>query len=139
MAVKTEYEKHTLLKIVSRNFLVWKFCGKAQQENRLNYGFLSSVWDHFWQRTWGLLLTKFNLNSYGHKTFSVIFYGLTFNFSETTKATIVHFHVKCYFNPLQPWLAFHIETSHLTFNANQMTGFSKKWNTGLEWFKRRLL
>ena len=26
-------------------------------------------------------------------------------------------------NPFQPGVAFHIETSHLIYNANQVTGF----------------
>ena len=36
-------------------------------------------------------------------------------------------------NPFQPSVAFHIETSHLICNANQMTGFYIECNTGLKW------
>ena len=41
--------------------------------------------------------------------------------------------ISAHFNPFQPSVAFHIKTSHLIFNANQMTGFFMKWNTGLKW------
>ena len=37
------------------------------------------------------------------------------------------------FNPLQPSVACHIETSHLVCTANQMTGFYMKCNTELNW------
>ena len=33
---------------------------------------------------------------------------------------------------LQPTVAFHVETSHLIYIANQMTGFYITCNTGLE-------
>ena len=36
-------------------------------------------------------------------------------------------------NPLQPSVAFHIETSHLFYSANQMAGFYMKYNTRLRW------
>ena len=36
-------------------------------------------------------------------------------------------------DPFQPSVVFHIETSHLICNANQMTGFHMKCNTGLRW------
>ena len=36
-------------------------------------------------------------------------------------------------NPFQPSVAFHIETSHLISSANQITGFSMKYNTGQKW------
>ena len=36
-------------------------------------------------------------------------------------------------NPLQPRVAFHIGTSHLIYNANQITGFYMKHNIGLRW------
>ena len=36
-------------------------------------------------------------------------------------------------NPFQSSVAFHTETSHLIGKANQITGFSMKWNTGLKW------
>ena len=39
-------------------------------------------------------------------------------------------------NPFQPSAKFHIETSHLTYTANQMTGFYVECNTGLKWVKR---
>ena len=39
------------------------------------------------------------------------------------------------FNPFQPSIAFHIETSHLFCRANQVTGFYIKHNTGLKWVK----
>ena len=39
-------------------------------------------------------------------------------------------------NPFQPCVAFHIETSHLFYRANQMTGFYMKRNKGLIWVKR---
>ena len=35
--------------------------------------------------------------------------------------------------PFQSSFAFHIEISHLICNANQMTGFCVKCNTGLQW------
>ena len=38
-----------------------------------------------------------------------------------------------YFNPSQPSVAFHIETSHLISTASQMTGFHMKCNSGLKW------
>ena len=41
--------------------------------------------------------------------------------------------ISAHFNPFQPSVAFHIKTNHLIFNANQMTGFFMKWNTGLKW------
>ena len=34
---------------------------------------------------------------------------------------------------LQPNVAFHIETSHLIYTANQMTGLYMKCNGGLKW------
>ena len=37
------------------------------------------------------------------------------------------------FNPFQPRVAFHIETSHLICIANQMTGFYMECITGLKW------
>ena len=37
-----------------------------------------------------------------------------------------------YFNPVQPSAAFHIKTSHLIYNANQMTGFCMKCISGLK-------
>ena len=37
------------------------------------------------------------------------------------------------FNPFQPSVAFHIETSHLICTANQMTGFYLECKTGLKW------
>ena len=39
---------------------------------------------------------------------------------------------KC-FSPFQSSVAFHIETSHLICNANQMIGFFMKCKTGLKW------
>ena len=38
-------------------------------------------------------------------------------------------------NPFQPSVVFHIETSHLICNANRMTGFYMKCNTGLKCVK----
>ena len=38
-----------------------------------------------------------------------------------------------YFNPSQPSVAFHIETNHLIYIANQMTGLYMKCNSGLQW------
>ena len=38
-----------------------------------------------------------------------------------------------HFNPIQPSVAFHIETSHLICGVNQTTGFHLKCNTGLKW------
>ena len=38
---------------------------------------------------------------------------------------------KCYLNPFPSSVIFHIDTSHLTFSANQMTGFYMKWT--LDW------
>ena len=40
--------------------------------------------------------------------------------------------------PFQPSLVFHIETSHLIFSANQITGLYMKWNPGLECVKSNL-
>ena len=37
------------------------------------------------------------------------------------------------FNPSQPGVAFHVETSHLIYTENQMTGFYMKYNSGLKW------
>ena len=39
---------------------------------------------------------------------------------------------KDFLNPFQRSVAFHIETSHLIWNANQITGFFKKYHTGLK-------
>ena len=39
------------------------------------------------------------------------------------------------FNPFQPSVVFHIETSHLICTANQITGFYVKCNPGLKWVK----
>ena len=36
-------------------------------------------------------------------------------------------------NPLQPSVAFHIETNQLICKTNQLTGFYMKYNTGLRW------
>ena len=36
------------------------------------------------------------------------------------------------FDPFQPRVVFYIETSHLIYTANQMTGFYMKCNTGLK-------
>ena len=46
-----------------------------------------------------------------------------------------------YFNLSQPSVAFHIETSHLIYTANQMTGFYMKCNSGFKWVNptRRIL
>ena len=46
-----------------------------------------------------------------------------------------HFQFGCLFflNPFQPSVAFHIVTSHLICNANQMTGFYMKRNNWLKW------
>ena len=38
-----------------------------------------------------------------------------------------------YFNLSQPSVAFHIETSHLIYTANQMTGLYMNCNGGLKW------
>ena len=35
--------------------------------------------------------------------------------------------------PFQPSFTFHIETSHLIYATNQMTGFYMKCNNGLKW------
>ena len=50
------------------------------------------------------------------------------------------FLIKCYkhdpgkyFNPSQPSVAFHIETSHLIYTTDQMTDFFMKSNSGLKW------
>ena len=34
-----------------------------------------------------------------------------------------------YFNPSQPSVAFHIETSYLNYTENQMTGLYMKYNS----------
>ena len=36
-------------------------------------------------------------------------------------------------NPFQPSAAFHIKTSHLTCNPNQMTDFYMESSTGMKW------
>ena len=36
-------------------------------------------------------------------------------------------------NPFQPNIAFYVETNHLIFTPNQMTGFYMEFNTGLKW------
>ena len=41
--------------------------------------------------------------------------------------------LKKYFNLSQPSAAFHIETRHLIYTANQMTGLYMKCNSGLKW------
>ena len=38
-------------------------------------------------------------------------------------------------NSFQPIVAFHIESSHLIWTANQMTSLCMKCNTGLKWFE----
>ena len=43
------------------------------------------------------------------------------------------------FNLFQPSVAFYIETSHLIYIANQMTGFYMECNTGLKRVKWTLL
>ena len=40
-------------------------------------------------------------------------------------------------NPFQPSAAFHVETSHLIYSANQITGCCKECGTGLRWVKWR--
>ena len=44
-----------------------------------------------------------------------------------------------YFNPFQPSIAFHMETSHLFCSTKQVTGFCMKTNTGLKRVKTLLL
>ena len=39
------------------------------------------------------------------------------------------------FNPFQPSVAFHIETSHWFYFAREMTGSYMKFNTMLNWVK----
>ena len=43
------------------------------------------------------------------------------------------------FNPFQPSVAFHIETSHLFSSVKQMTGFYIKCNIGLEWVNSEIV
>ena len=43
---------------------------------------------------------------------------------------VATFYISSFFNPFQPSVAFHIETSHLICTANQMTGFYVKCNFG---------
>ena len=43
------------------------------------------------------------------------------------------------FNPFQPSVEIHIETSHLICTTNQMTGFHMKWNTRLKWVENALI
>ena len=47
-----------------------------------------------------------------------------------------HFLVMSLCLPFQPNLGFHIETSHLIYTANQMTGFYIECNTKLKWVKK---
>ena len=42
-------------------------------------------------------------------------------------------------NPFDPNVTFHIETSHLICNPNQVTGFCKECNVGLKWINQRLV
>ena len=42
-------------------------------------------------------------------------------------------------NPFRPIFTFHIETSHLSCYANQVTGFCMKCNTGLKWVNIRAI
>ena len=42
-------------------------------------------------------------------------------------------------NPFQPSVEFHIETSHLFCRAKQMTGFYMKHKNGLKWAKNKTL
>ena len=42
-------------------------------------------------------------------------------------------------NPFQPSVEFHIETSHLFCRAKQMTGFYMKHKNGLKWVKNKTL
>ena len=42
-------------------------------------------------------------------------------------------HIQEVLNPLQPSVAFHIETSHLICTTNQISGFYIKCNAGLKW------
>ena len=43
------------------------------------------------------------------------------------------------FNPFQPSVEIHIETSHWICTTNQMTGFHMKWNTRLKWVENALI
>ena len=38
-------------------------------------------------------------------------------------------------NLFQPSVTFHVDTSHLIRNENQMTGSYMEYNTGLKWVK----
>ena len=49
------------------------------------------------------------------------------------------FQIKPVFNPFQPSIAFHIETSHLICTTNQMTGCYMKCKAGLKCIKVALL
>ena len=40
------------------------------------------------------------------------------------------------FNPFQPRVAFHIETSHLISSAKKMSVFYMKLNTEIKWVKK---
>ena len=51
-------------------------------------------------------------------------------FQMMLRKPFMDFHI---INPIQPSVAFHIETRHLICSANQMTGFYMRCNTGLKW------
>ena len=42
---------------------------------------------------------------------------------------------QCVFNPFQPSVALHIQTSHLICRAKQMTGFYMRGHTAVKWVK----
>ena len=40
-------------------------------------------------------------------------------------------------NPFECNVTFHIETNHLIYGENQLTGFYMEYNTGLKWVKQQ--
>ena len=55
------------------------------------------------------------------------------NFSATFLIKCSKHDLRKYFNPSQPSVVFHIQTNHLIYTGNQMTGFYMKCNSGLKW------
>ena len=39
-------------------------------------------------------------------------------------------------NPFQPSIAFHVETSHIFYSANEITNSYVKCNTGVNWVEK---
>ena len=66
---------------------------------------------------------------YFNSLFKFIIYNSILNYSWS----LVVLRSGTLLNPFQPSVAFHTETSHLIFIANQMSGFYEKCITSLKW------